>query len=100
MFRRGSRDGGGGRRRFLSKGRIGTRRVLRKYEELLVWCQLMDKIKCKSLTIIDSEAEVALPPPIIDEINKRIDVGPAGAAPDDGGALDDGELGEVLERVD
>ena len=36
------------------------------------------------LSIIDSVAEVALPPPLVQEGHKGVDVGPAGATPDNG----------------
>ena len=50
--------------------------------------------------LVDSVAEVATPPTLVDEMDEGVDVRAAGPAPDYRGALDDRQVGEVLEGVD
>lgn len=52
------------------------------------------------LTIIDPIAQVALPSPLVQERNKGVDVGSAGATPDDGAGCHHGKLlrGKTTEQ--
>ena len=59
-----------------------------------------DGILIIGLTFVDSVTDVAPPPPLVDKVDKGVDVGAALPAPDDRLTLDDREVGQVSERVD
>lgn len=44
------------------------------------------------LTVVDPIAQVALPPPLVQEGHERVDVSPAGTTPDDGARRHHGEM--------
>jgi hypothetical protein len=50
--------------------------------------------------LVDAIAKIAFPPFGVDEEHERVDVGATGATSHDHVALDDGQMGQVFERVD
>lgn len=57
-------------------------------------------LSLSALTFVDSVADIAPPPPLVDKVDKGVDVSPALTAPDDRLTLDHREVGQVSEWVD
>jgi hypothetical protein len=53
-----------------------------------------------SLTFVDSIANVASPPPLVDKVHERVYICAALPTPHNRGALYDWQVTEILERVD
>ncbi len=58
------------------------------------------KAKKRGRTVVCSVAHVALPPPLVNETDKGVDVSSTAFAPDDDSALNDRQIVQVFERVD